>query len=358
MEDQADVGVASFYVTPSRSKVTKFSPGISEGLSRSASLHTLITISRFFIKFPGQETNWFTFLQPFSSTLWFFLVLLLLSVAGLLTAAYYYGYEHIIHSDSFLPDNSLLITWGSWMAQGSWIDPKSISSRIIFLTSFLFGVILYTAFSAKLISFLSVAKVTLPFSSLEELLASQEYRVGVVRGTSDYSLFFTAQPGTVHHSVAHQLISNAELVDSMQEGAERIRRDSKYAFAWDTISMPNEGGCEFLEIPFDVDSNIIAMAWNPRLPHRALLDHFLGKMKESGQLSRILRTWLPESKADCWGSGQFKSMGLENTVSAFALVAMAVIIAFIIFLGELVITAHKKKQKLHIKDTSQNVSTR
>ena len=49
MDDKADVG---------RSKVVAFGPGIMEGTTR------------FFIKFPGQEINWLTFILPFSNNLW------------------------------------------------------------------------------------------------------------------------------------------------------------------------------------------------------------------------------------------------------------------------------------------------
>ena len=205
VEDRADLGVASFYVTPSRSKVVEFSPGITEG------------ISRFFVKFPGQEVNWFTFLQPFAPTLWLVLLLCLASVAGLLTITYLYGQEIFIQPNSFIPQNSLLVIWGSWMAQGSWIDPKSIPSRIIFLVSFIFGVTIYTAYSAKLISFLSVAKVSLPFTSLEEMLEDGQYSVGLVKGTADYSLFMTAPPGTVRHSLVQKQIKSGDLVDSIEQ---------------------------------------------------------------------------------------------------------------------------------------------
>ena len=256
VEDSADIGVASFYVTPGRSKVVEFSPGITEG------------ISRFFIKFPGQETNWFTFLQPFAPSLWVVLILSLATVASLLTLTYFYGQEMLLQPHSFIPQNSLLVVWGSWMAQGSWLDPKSIPSRIIFLFSFLFGLTIYTAYSAKLISFLSVSKVSLPFTSLEEMLENGQYSVGLVKGTADYSRFMTAPPGTVIHSLVQKQIKSGDMVDSfgqvsfckkrsqrktLHQGVQRTRDNSKYAFAWDTVSMPNEGGCEFLQIPFNLD---------------------------------------------------------------------------------------------------------
>ena len=58
----------------------------------------------------------------------------------------------------------------------------------------------------------------------------------------------------------------------------------------------------------------------------------------SGQLSRILRTHMPETKTNCWGEGEFKSMGLNNTIAAFGLVAAAVLLAFLTFMLELLVS--------------------
>ena len=38
------------------------------------------------------------------------------------------------------------------------------------------------------------------------------------------------------------------VVASPDEGAEKARADPNYAFIWNTITMPNQGGCEFLEV--------------------------------------------------------------------------------------------------------------
>ena len=196
---------------------------------------------------------------------------------------------------------------------------------------------MYTAYSAKLISFLSVSRPSLPFSTMEDLLDSRQYSVGLTRGSAFYSLFFDAPPGSLYKRVAKELVTEADLVDSIAEGVDRTL-SSNYAFVWDTISMPKREGCQILEIPLDLDTNIVAMAWNPRLPHRHILDHFFGKIKESGQLSRILRARMPKTKkANCWGEGEFKSMGLHNTIAAFGLAAAALIAAFLIFLVELLV---------------------
>ena len=226
--------------------------------------------------------------------------------------------------------------------------------------SFLFGLTIYTAYSAKLISFLSVFKPSLPFSTIQDLLDSQQYSVGLARGSAYYSLFFEAPQGSFYKQVAEQLVSEDDLVDSFEEGFELTMARTNYAFVWDTISMPGKDSCQILEIPLDLDTNIVAMAWSPKLPHRHILDHFFGKIRESGQLSRILRANMPTTnKADCWGEGEFRSsllnlslygliffrsMGLENTIAAFGLITAASIAATLIFLFELGVSWFRGKQ--------------
>ena len=61
------------------------------------------------------------------------------------------------------------------------------------------------------------------------------------------------------------------------------------------------------------------------------------KMKESGQLDRIIRAWISKPSVDCWGVSEFKSMGMEDTISAFALIGVAVCLAALLFFLELAI---------------------
>jgi hypothetical protein len=283
-----------------------------------------------------------TFFEPFSSTLWCALGVLQLSNICLLTLTFYVGRERHLNPASFLPGNSFLGIWGSWLNQGCWIDPKSLPSRILLLLSFFCGVIFYTAYSAKLIASLSVTKVAMPFTTIEELLKSKEYTVGTVKGTSTFDIFADAPTGSLYQRVAQELMNEADVVDNIDAGVARIR-SNKYAFAWVDYVMPNEGGCEFLEIPIILDSKINAFAWNPRLELSPLLDHFLRGMRESGQLHRVLTKWLARPGSGCGAGATFQSMGPENMVTAFVLLAAALFLASITFLGELLANLYATK---------------
>ena len=116
------------------------------------------------------------------------------------------------------------------------------------------------------------------------------------------------------------------------------------------INTPDSIATSF-QVPFDVSTNIVAMPWNPKVSVRRIIDHFirsvtkstchvgnlcLRKMKESGQLDRIIRAWISKPSTDCWGASEFKSMGIEDTVSAFAVIGVAVCLAAVLFVLELV----------------------
>ena len=214
-----------------------------------------ILITRFYIKFPGQEINWLTFLLPFSDELWLGLLVLFFTLVVFLAAFYKFGPERKLNPKSFVPGSTLIVVWGSWIAQGSWLDPKSIASRIVFLVSFVCGVLIYTAYSAKLISYLSVTKATLPFSSMKELLQLKDFSVGTIRGTSMVTYFFDADKDTDRWKVGEQLIKPQQeenIVDSTTQGLERAR-SHKYAFLNDIVSTPvfipaSQSGCDFLEV--------------------------------------------------------------------------------------------------------------
>ena len=102
--------------------------------------------------------------------------------------------------------------------------------------------------------------------------------------------------------------------------------------------------CDFLDIPFDVNTGILGMVWSKHLPHRSFFTYFINKMIETGQMDRILKKWLPKPKDDCGSNGEFVSMGLENMVSAFAMILTAVVFAFLLLMLEVVMRTYYRKK--------------
>ena len=154
IQNRTQIGLASFSITHARGMVIDYSPALVEGTDQM------------FIKYPGREASWTTYVQSFDVSLWVALIFLLVLMVFCLSSTYLIGPEMKRNPNSFDFWTTMIIIFGSQVCQGSSLDPKSLLSKIVFFISFLFGLIIYTSFSAKLISYLTVVKVTLPFLSL------------------------------------------------------------------------------------------------------------------------------------------------------------------------------------------------
>jgi hypothetical protein len=58
-------------------------------------------------------------------------------------------------------------------------------------------------------------------------------------------------------------------------------------------------------------------------------------MIENGQIFKILKKWITRSRSDCGSSGEFESMGMDNTISAFAMILTAFVFAGVVLLMEI-----------------------
>ena len=295
-----------------------------------------------FIKYPGREASWTTFIDPFDISLWGSLLATLCLLYFLLSVSYYFGPEKKNNPQTFTLVNNGLIVFASQLCQGCSIDPKSASTKLVFLLCYIFGILLYTGYTAKLISFLTVIKLTLPFTTLEGILGT-DYGIGAVVESAVLDKMLYAPEGTPHLKVADEIIRKdpaANVAPSVEEGIE-MAKAGKYAFVWTAIGIYGltEGTCEILDIPYNVNSGLLALAWSKQLPHRHYFDYFIKKIIESGKMDRILKKWIPAPRQDCGNTGEFVSMGLDNMISAFALVLTGILLSLLILFIE--ISYHK-----------------
>ena len=314
VQNRSQIGLAYFYWTLSRSLVVDFSQPI-----RTA-------ISQIIIKDPNKVISWTTYIQPFDVHVLICIFILLLLIVICLNMTYIFGPERNLNPGSFVFQNSFIVIIGSLVGQGSWLDPKSMSTKIVLLTSFLFAVILITSFSAKLVSFSTVTE--LPFKGLDETLR-RGYSIGSVKG-SGYPKIIRGLSSTAAAIIRDD---PSCLVDSIEAGLAKAKKE-KYAFVYGTnvIKDRNMDNCHLINIPGAISTEYVSIAWSKNLPHRHFLNYFINKMKETGQLDRIMQKWLNKPKADC--GEQDESTGIQNTVSIFTLLGLSLVLSALVFLIE------------------------
>jgi hypothetical protein len=67
--------------------------------------------------------------------------------------------------------------------------PKTLPSRLVYLTVYITAVVLTTSYAAIFISFLAVRRYELPFEDFQGLLRDGSYRLGLNRATGHMSSF-------------------------------------------------------------------------------------------------------------------------------------------------------------------------
>ena len=187
-EGRSDVALCLFAISKARSEVVDFSSPLIE------------TDIGLFIKYPERESSWMTFIRPFKQELWFSLAGLLMVFAMILSLTYHLGPEKIMNPQSFTFSFNIFLSLVAQMGQGSSLEPKSLSSKLVFLTIFVFSIFLITCFSAKLTSLLAFVKLEADIESLEDVLQS-DYKIGTLKGTLALDMFRYAQKGTVFEQV-------------------------------------------------------------------------------------------------------------------------------------------------------------
>ncbi|KAJ4445628.1 hypothetical protein ANN_12310 [Periplaneta americana] len=144
-----------------------------------------------------QKLIWSRFLSPFSPWLWVSVVICIFVFAGIFMAVFQLNRRFIDpgnaeHQDLFVWD-SLHFVCGAFCQQGQDFTPRSNSCRMMYWSMYVVGVVLVSAYSAALVSFLAKRRVDLPFSTLEELAKDGTYKFGVLQKSAEYSFFYVSK---------------------------------------------------------------------------------------------------------------------------------------------------------------------
>ena len=240
------------------------------------------------------------------------------------------------------------------MGQGSVLEPKSASSKVTFLTIFLFSIIIITSFSAKMISFLAFLKIDPEIETLEDVIAS-DFKICTIEGTAAEDLFKEAQDGTIFKQVHDEkILENPEsLVQTVDKALKKIKNE-KYVFFYYKTSVIKEinDKCEILSLPGAEGSWYLGYIWGKNLPHGQFFSYFTNKLGEEGVLHKLKQKYVARPRSDCATTTEFVSMGFSNIISAFAMLCTAGIAAVAVCVLELFVNMWKKRTFVPIKYSS------
>ena len=91
-----------------------------------------------------------------------------------------------------------------------------------------------------------------------------------------------------------------------------------------------------------------------RLLSGSLLNHAIKQSNKNGQMDRILTKWAAKLRADGVSGSEFESMGIENIISAFVIVGVAVIISLLVFSFEVFRRKKGNVEKPQLKEAQSS----
>lgn len=162
--------------------------------------------------------------------------------------------------------------------------------RLAFLSIFLSSLIILSAYSASLTSFLTVSTVTLPFSTMEEFANYGSYKLITFRNSADYDMIIAAN-SSLFEKVKKLIKDEEDLPLTAHDGFLQVCNEKVGFYITEAIKNAISIPCETSFIDADrVDS--LALVLKKHGQYTGVVNYYLQQFKDNGVLARLKNTFL------------------------------------------------------------------
>ncbi|GFT22040.1 glutamate receptor ionotropic, kainate 2 [Trichonephila clavipes] len=223
-------------------------------------------ISILYRKPTTKVTSLFSFLSPFSTEVWiylmgtYFAVSFITFLVGRLTPYEWINphpcrQDDIVVENIFNVRNSLWFNIGSLMQQGSDLIPSAFSTRTAASYWNFFTLIMVSSYTANLAAFLTVERVVYPFNNAHELAKQKKIKYGCVNSGSTRSFFEDSNIPDYKEMWKAMSSDSNNFVEDNAQGKQKVYQGN-YAFLMEsaTIEYITERECSLTQIGSLLDS--------------------------------------------------------------------------------------------------------
>ncbi|XP_076751081.1 glutamate receptor ionotropic, kainate 2 [Xylocopa sonorina] len=314
LKGDADLAICDLTITYERESAVDFTmPFMNLG------------ISILYRKPEEKEPDLFSFLSPLSTDVWIYMATAFLAVSVMLflqarMAPGEWDNPHPCNPDpeelenNFNLRNSMWLTVGSIMQQGSDILPKAPSIRMVAGMWWFFVLIMVSSYTANLAAFLTVDKMDNPIKGVEDLAKQTKIKYGSVDGGSTSTFFRDSNYSTYQRMwAAMQEARPSVFTKSNDEGVERVLKKRDYAFLMEstTIEYRMERNCELDKVGGLIDNKGYGIAMPRNSPYRTAINKAILELQEKGVLQDLKKKWWEEH-----GGGLCSKVDQEPTSSS------------------------------------------
>lgn len=356
---KADMVVADITITSEREKVVDFTvPFMNLGITI---LH----------RKPTRKTpNPFSFLSPFVTDLWLYILTAYIVVSLLLFAISRFSpcerpvlrrdppndesgqnspkltctgnqqrsigtQANLEAGERFTLMNSFWFVLAALLGQrgGVHLFPSAFSTRLVAAMWWFFSLILISSYTANLAAFLTVEQLESPIESVEDLVSQRRVRYGAVAGGSTEA-FLRDSDSDIYDRIWNYMDRNKNaLTRSTREGVERvIKEGGNYAFFMESTAVEYvvERRCELRQVGGLLDNKGYGIGLPPGSPYRSPVSRALLQLQEKGTLRKLKKKWW-----EAFGGGQclhwpdcgIAPLTMENISGMFLVLVCGVCVA-------------------------------
>ena len=260
--------------------------------------------------------------------------------------------------NQFTLTNSLWFTIGSLMKQGSDINPKSFSARILTGVWWFFALIMISSYTANLAAFLTTKRLSSPIEDVEGLSKQSEIKYGCLIDGSTQQFFRESKIHTYERMWNFMKSQPNLFVSSPEEGIARVKKGG-YAYLLESTTNDylRQRDCELMQVGGLIDTKGYGIGTPPGSPWRDQISNAILQLQEKGDLQELYIKWWEKEgkdpnnkceKIDDKKKDSASELSLENVGGIFVVLAVGLTLSFLVAIFEFYFKTrnHSKHQNL------------
>ncbi|XP_023314977.1 glutamate receptor ionotropic, kainate 2-like isoform X5 [Trichogramma pretiosum] len=300
------------------------------------------------------QARLFSFMNPLAIEIWLYVLAayILVSVTMFVVARfspYEWNNPHPCHSqgpveiveNQFSLANSFWFTIGTLMQQGSDLNPKATSTRIVSGVWWFFTLIIIASYTANLAAFLTVERMITPIENAEDLAGQTDISYGTLDSGSTMTFFRDSMIET--YKKMWRFMENRKpsvFVPTYEEGIKRVLQGN-YAFLMESTMLDYivQRDCNLTQIGGLLDSKGYGIATPMGSPWRDKISLAILELQEKGEIQILYDKWWKSPSDTCMRNDKGKeskanALGVDNIGGIFVVLLCGLTFATLIAIFE------------------------
>ena len=282
-------------------------------------------------------------MRPLDASVWWTLLTTLLIISTVLHVSVRFN-----HSRAETPRTVAEMSWSrcllfSFMAmvgQGWWSTPRSLAARVVSLSSWVLGILIYSSYTANLISHLALTTVSKPIGSLREFSEQPDWILAIEPGLGILNDWRVSN-NSFERELYWRTRTGQEYIelDMMGENISLIVQDHVMTYVAINRLYFSVGAeaCDLVPLLDNMASttNTYLAVSKRHTELKKILNRMLLKLSQAGIVMRLRNTWVKTGNNVCKSTRNFRSLYLGDLLAIFTLIPAGIAFGMCILALEL-----------------------